>query len=46
MKFYTVKDHGHTYQFYFNHYFSPEILNTLMVLNVEVMLEQTLNDSV
>jgi len=46
MKFGTVKDHGHTYKFYFESLFSlTKLLNTAMVRNFEDMLGKTMNHS-
>jgi hypothetical protein len=44
MKFATVKDHGQTYRFYFNHFCLTKLLNMAMVRNFEVALGETLNN--
>jgi hypothetical protein len=38
MKYGIAEDHGHTYKFYFIHYFFNKLLNMTMVRNFEVML--------
>jgi hypothetical protein len=43
IKFYTLKDNGHTYKFYFNHPFINGTFEYSVFWNFEVMLGQTLN---
>jgi hypothetical protein len=46
VNFGTVRDHGHTYESYCNHYFLTTLLNMELVRSFEVMLEQMLNPCV
>jgi hypothetical protein len=44
IKFFTLKNYGHTYKFYLNHYISFERLSEHGgISNFEVILGQTLN---